>query len=72
MWAETTTLPSDQEFIPICGGRDERAENGRIDMKIVGSIWPCLIERHSEYADHVAVRSIGKDDSKESLRGGVL
>jgi hypothetical protein len=59
------------EFILLCEGRDARAEDGRTDDEDGWRYKVMLIEWHDgEWAERVAVGSIGKDDLKQALQPG--
>lgn len=87
-WLEANPVPQAREFILVCEGRDERAENGRIDDEDGWRYMAMLIEwrgkdgrrtatgslgcdgRPVQYAERVAIGSIGKTDVGEALGGG--
>jgi hypothetical protein len=71
-WVEKNAVPVEREFILLCEGRDERAENGRIDDEEGWRYMVMLIDWHGEYAERVAIGSIGKGDLKEALGGGAV
>lgn len=69
-WFDQKSIPREEEFILICEGRDKRAEGGRIDDEDGWRYMAMLIEWHGEYAERVAIGSIGKGDLGEGLGGG--
>ncbi|KAI9167999.1 hypothetical protein HJFPF1_04143 [Paramyrothecium foliicola] len=73
LWLEENPVPREREFILICEGRDKRAERGRADDDEQGwRYMVMLIDWHGEYAERVAIGSIGKDDLKEALGRGIV
>lgn len=71
-WAKKNPVPAEREFILLCEGRDERAEGGRIDDEEGWRYMAMLIDWHGEYAERVAIGSIGKGDLKEALGDGAV
>lgn len=70
-WLERNAAPREAEFILLCEGRDKRAENGRIDDEDGWRYKAMLIEWHGDYAERVAIGSIGKGDLGEALGDGM-
>ncbi|RYP63951.1 hypothetical protein DL769_006829 [Monosporascus sp. CRB-8-3] len=70
-WLEKIAIPQVREFILLCEGRDSRAEHGRIDDEEGWRYMVMLIEWHGEYAERVAIGSIGKEDPKQALGDGI-
>ncbi|RYP08588.1 hypothetical protein DL764_001823 [Monosporascus ibericus] len=70
-WLEKNAIPQVREFILLCEGRDKRAEHGRIDDDEGWRYMVMLIEWHGEYAERVAIGSIGKEALKEDLGDGI-
>ncbi|RYP08309.1 hypothetical protein DL765_008851 [Monosporascus sp. GIB2] len=70
-WLEKNAIPQVREFILICEGRDKRAEHGKIDNEEGWRYMVMLLEWHGEYAERVALGSIGKEDLKEGLGDGI-
>ncbi|KAI0434216.1 HET-domain-containing protein [Xylaria sp. FL1042] len=67
-WLEKTPgLPLTREFILLCEGRDERAEDYSHDEEPGWKYKVMLLEWHGDYAERVAVGSINKGDEMESL-----
>ncbi|KAI0554047.1 HET-domain-containing protein [Xylaria curta] len=58
-------LPLTKEFILLCEGRDERADDYRYDDEPGWKYKVMLLEWCGEYAERVAVGSIGKGDELE-------
>ena len=63
-------VPGKHEFILLCEGRDERAENDKEDEEEGWKYMVMLIEWHGEWAERVSVGSIGKCDLLEALDQG--
>ncbi|RWA10527.1 hypothetical protein EKO27_g4582 [Xylaria grammica] len=63
--AKSPGLPLKQEFILLCEGRDERADGDDYDGEPGWKYKVMLLEWHGEYAERVAVGSIGKGDELE-------
>ncbi|KAI0813047.1 HET-domain-containing protein [Xylaria sp. FL0064] len=68
-WLEKNPgLPLTREFILLCEGRDERAEDDYSRDEEPGWKYKVmLLEWHGDYAERVAVGSINKGDEVESL-----
>ncbi|TRX95629.1 hypothetical protein FHL15_003587 [Xylaria flabelliformis] len=62
---ESPNLPLTREFILLCEGRDERADDYRYDDEPGWKYKVMLLEWRGEYAERVAVGSIGKGDEME-------
>ncbi|KAI0483564.1 HET-domain-containing protein [Xylaria cf. heliscus] len=62
---ESPGLPLTREFILLCEGRDERAGNYDYDGEPGWKYKVMLLEWRGEYAERVAVGSIGKGDEVE-------
>ncbi|KAI0968257.1 HET-domain-containing protein [Xylaria arbuscula] len=58
-------LPLTREFILLCEGRDERADDYGVDEEPGWKYKVMLIEWHGDYAERVAVGSINKGDELE-------
>lgn len=73
-WIELNSIPVEREFILLCEGRDKRAENGRIDDEDGWRYMVMLIDwkQDGEYAERVAIGSIGKGDLDEGFGDGVM
>ncbi|TFK33064.1 heterokaryon incompatibility protein-domain-containing protein [Crucibulum laeve] len=63
-------VPGTYEFIIICEGRDERAESGEEDEEEGWRYMVMLIEHHAEWAERIAIGSIGKEDLDQALDEG--
>ncbi|PPQ96059.1 hypothetical protein CVT26_004691 [Gymnopilus dilepis] len=70
-WGEANRKKK-HEFILLCEGRDVRAENGRFDDEPGWRYKVMLIEWHGEWAERVAVGSIGKEDLDQALGDGAV
>jgi len=68
-WREKLVQKS-YEFILLCEGRDVRAKDGREDDEDGWRYKVMLIEWHGEWAERIAVGSIGKQDLKQALEPG--
>ncbi|KAI1310606.1 HET-domain-containing protein [Xylaria venustula] len=65
-WLEKSPgLPLTREFILLCEGRDERADDYGADEEPGWKYKVMLIEWHGDYAERVAVGSINKGDELE-------
>ncbi|KAI1190888.1 HET-domain-containing protein [Nemania serpens] len=64
-WLAKFPPPLTGEFIILCEGRDERAEDYNYDAEPGWKYKVMLLEWHSEYAERVAVGSINKGDELE-------
>jgi hypothetical protein len=64
-WLANVSLPLTREFIIICEGRDERAEDYQFDEEPGWKYKVMLLEWHGEYAERVAVGSINKGNELE-------
>ncbi|TGJ87980.1 hypothetical protein E0Z10_g788 [Xylaria hypoxylon] len=63
--AQSPALPFKREFIILCEGRDERADDYNYDGEPGWKYKIMLLEWHGEYAERVAVGSISKGDELE-------
>ncbi|KAK4233672.1 heterokaryon incompatibility protein-domain-containing protein [Achaetomium macrosporum] len=57
-WLEDNPVPQEREFILICEGRDERAENGRIDEEDGWRYMAMLIEWRDKNREKSAMGSV--------------
>ncbi|OCK95425.1 HET-domain-containing protein [Cenococcum geophilum 1.58] len=69
IWA-SKNVPGEHEFILLCEGRDERPEYGKEDEEDGWRYKAMLIEWHGQWAERVAVGSIGKGDWNEAVDEG--
>ncbi|KAI1197035.1 HET-domain-containing protein [Nemania serpens] len=64
-WLAKSPSPLTGEFIILCEGRDERADDYNYDGEPGWKYKVMLLEWHGEYAERVAVGSINKGDELE-------
>ncbi|KAF8884196.1 heterokaryon incompatibility protein-domain-containing protein [Gymnopilus junonius] len=66
-------VPSNQEFILLCEGRDESTSGGRMDDEKGCKFYKVmLIERKGDWAERVAVGSIEKQGLDQALENGAV
>jgi len=68
-WSDIN-VPKDHEFILLCEGRDDRAQNGKMDHEEGWKFKVMLIEWHGDWAERVSVGSIEKKDLNQALGTG--
>ncbi|KAI0870021.1 heterokaryon incompatibility protein-domain-containing protein [Hypoxylon argillaceum] len=66
-WLEANILPQEREFILLCEGRDERAENGKADHEEGWRYKAMLVEWRDGDGKKLAAGSIGGDGKSPSM-----